>query len=194
VAVPGCGKEPGRSTEARRQLPVLPAHCFNQYLLGTSPTCTLSRWWLPQQAHTRRRIRISMSPDPPSVPAREQDTTLRARRAGVYTALVGTGARMGWWPARRHDAGGDTVLNCTFVRECVAENRTLCSFTRPAICTKRLFTGPGPSRGLTAKVLRPLPGFETKLFGSREQILSPVASVPHWQTGTGTSTNRQEHV
>lgn len=115
---------------------------------------------------------------------------LCTRRAGVYTEFVETGARRGWRLARRHDADGDTMLNCTFVRERVAENRTLCSSTRPAVFTKSLLTGPVLGRELTAKVLRLLPGFETKLFGSREQIVSPVASVPHLQTGTGTSASR----
>lgn len=191
----------GRSRAgARRQLLLLPGHRFNPYLPGDrasparSPSGAFPNELIPGVGFQFPHHRIHPPASPfSSVPAREEDPTPRTGRAGVYTEFVGTGARRGWRLARQQDADGDTALNGTFIRERVAENRTLCSSTRPAVFTKSFFTGPVLSRELTAKVLRLLPSFETKLFGSQEQIASPMASVPHLQTGTGTSASRIRH-
>lgn len=124
VGVPGCREGAGGHAATTALARVFRALC---------PTCTASKRWLPQQAYPWGRILISTLP--PLQSAQEGDAMLRTCRAGVYTAPTGTPARRGWWPARRHNAGGDTLPNCMFIGERWAENRTLCSSTRPAVFT-----------------------------------------------------------
>lgn len=70
----------------------------------------------------------------------------------------------------------------TCTAERVALNTTLCCSTRPALFTKRGLTGPGLSTEQPAKVLGLLPAGESKLSGSQEQIMCPVASGAHLGT------------